>query len=246
MSWRAVGWALEQGGLRSADKLLLIVLANRADKSGRCYPSIATLAADSALNKETVIVALRRLEKRGLLTRQKRWGESVIYQLIGIGAPTSIPENQNSEKPAASIPENPPPVFRKSGKKPLIEPVIEPITCADAHVSVACGNATSRRSCLHREIIALYHELLPELRGVLVKRWGGQRAQDLAARWREDDKHQDLAFWRWFFGQVRKDRFYLGENDRSWRADLGFLVQRKNFDKILEAAVSAQRRRAVA
>jgi hypothetical protein len=103
---------------------------------------------------------------------------------------------------------------------------------------------TGGQPCPHREIIALYHELLPELQGVLVERWDGQRAKDLAARWRESPKHQSAAFWRWFFGQVRKRRFYLGENDRGWRADLGWLVKRANFDKILEAAVSAQRRRA--
>ncbi|MBP9032559.1 MAG: hypothetical protein KBG29_01610 [Pseudomonadales bacterium] len=105
---------------------------------------------------------------------------------------------------------------------------------------------TGGPACPHREIIGLYHEILPELQGVLVERWDGQRARDLAARWRESAKHQTPAFWRWFFGQVRKRRFYLGENDRGWRADLGWLVKRRNFDKILEAAVSAQRRKVAA
>ena len=100
--------------------------------------------------------------------------------------------------------------------------------------------------CPHREIIALYHEILPELQGVLVERWDGQRAKDLASRWRESPKHQALAFWRWYFGQVRKSRWHLGENDRGWRADLGWLIKRRNFDKILESAVSAQRRRVAA
>lgn len=101
-------------------------------------------------------------------------------------------------------------------------------------------------TCPHREIIALYHELLPELPSVLVERWDGVRAKHLATRWRESVKHQRLEFWRWFFGQVRKRRFYLGENDRGWRADLGWLIERRNFDKILEQAVSAQRRRVAA
>jgi len=81
---------------------------------------------------------------------------------------------------------------------------------------------------------------------VLVERWDGQRAKDLASRWRESPKHQALAFWRWFFGQVRKRRFYLGENERGWRADLGWLLKARNFTKILEAAVSAQQRRVAA
>lgn len=111
----------------------------------------------------------------------------------------------------------------------------------DSRVAPTAGPA-----CPHREIIALYHEVLPECPGVLVERWGGQRAKDLGTRWRESPKHQELAFWRWFFGQVRKRRFYLGENDRGWRADLRWLVKRANFDKMLETAVSAQQRRVAA
>lgn len=107
-------------------------------------------------------------------------------------------------------------------------------------------NATPVPACPHRAIIALYHELLPELPSVLVERWDGARARNLATRWRESAKHQRLEFWRWYFGQVRKRRFYLGENDRGWRADLGWLLERRNFDKILEQAVSAQRRRVAA
>ena len=117
-------------------------------------------------------------------------------------------------------------------------------SCANAHVSTfprSGARSTAPPDCPHREIIDAYHEILPELPGVLVDRWAGQRARDLATRWRESGKHQTLAFWRWFFNQVRKRRHYLGENDRGWRADLGWLLQRRNFDKILEAAVSAQR-----
>ena len=162
-----MAWAFDQAPARPTDKLVLLELANFADKNGRCYPSIATLAASSGLNKETVILSIRRLEEQGLLSRKKRYGESVIYQLIRTTADPSIPGNQNSVKPVSSIPENPPPVFRKPGNKPVSEPVIEPITCADAHVSVACGNATSPPPCPHREIIDLYHEILPELAMVI-------------------------------------------------------------------------------
>jgi len=88
--------------------------------------------------------------------------------------------------------------------------------------------------CPHLEIIKIYHEVLPELPRVVVDLWGGQREKALRTRWKESDKHQDLDFWRWYFQLVRKNTFYLGENDRSWKADLAWLVNQTNFVKVIE------------
>lgn len=173
--------------------------------------------------------------------------------------PATSTENGTPVQASTSTKNGTPPV-PKTGRVPVPktghEPTIESTTnlksgnsCADAHGSTAPDSGVRSPPvpvCPHREIIALYHELLPELPTVLVERWDGARAKHLATRWRESGKHQSLAFWRWFFGQVRKRRFYLGENDRGWRADLGWLIERRNFDKILESAVSAQRRRVAA
>ncbi len=96
-------------------------------------------------------------------------------------------------------------------------------------------------SCPHAEVIDLYHEMLPELQKVVKSRWGGsQRARDLLARWREDERHQDLQFWKWFFEIVRTNPHWLGENGRGWKADLAWLLRRQNFDKVLERGVSLQ------
>ena len=291
MSLDATRWAWRQAGVRSSDKFVLLSLADRADEAHRCYPSIQRLAADTLLDRKTVMAALTRLETAGLLRSEKRLGHGNFYALLGVEDrhPTSTkngtgsarsrgengaenPTENARELPAATSPENGTPVqmststkngtppVPKTGRVPVPktghESTIESTTnlksedsCADAQVSAAPDSGvrpTAAPTCPHREIIALYHEILPELQGVLVERWDGQRAKDLATRWRESPKHQVLAFWRWYFGQVRKRRFYLGENDRGWRADLGWLLKARNFTKILEAAVSAQQRRVAA
>lgn len=293
-------WAWRQDGVRSSDKFVLLSLADRADETHRCYPSVQRLSADTLLDRKTVLVALARLESAGLLRSEKRCGRGTFYSLLGVddrhqtstkngtGSGKSVAENcaeippentpptgpkngtgqavetspengtpaQTYTSPkngTAPVPKTGLPPVPKTGHEPTIEPTTNPRSgnsCADAQVSEAPVSRVAPTggagACPHREIIGLYHELLPELQGVLVERWDGQRARDLAARWRESAKHQSPAFWRWFFGQVRKRRFYLGENDRGWRADLGWLVKRRNFDKILEAAVSAQRRKVAA
>lgn len=78
---------------------------------------------------------------------------------------------------------------------------------------------------------------------MIPERWDGARADALRSRWRESPKHQRLEFWERFFNELRNHRFYMGENDRAWKADLGWIVKRSNFDKLIEKFTS--RREAV-
>lgn len=95
-------------------------------------------------------------------------------------------------------------------------------------------SAKKAPACPHEQIIELYHKHLPELRTVIKERWSGTRRNNLAARWKESEKHQSLAFWERYFQALRNHPFYLGDNDRGWRADLGWIVTRRNFDSLLE------------
>jgi uncharacterized protein YdaU (DUF1376 family) len=101
------------------------------------------------------------------------------------------------------------------------------------------GSGSGVPPCPHREIVSLYNKTLPELTQVIADRWeGSARAKALQARWRESPNHQSLDFWESYFGELRNYPFYLGKNDRGWKADLEWLVQRKNFDKLVEKFVS--------
>ena len=89
-------------------------------------------------------------------------------------------------------------------------------------------------SCPHLEIVNLYNEKLPELRSVLPERWeGSARAKDLQARWREDARHQDIEFWNALFTKLRESDWHMGRVN-GWSADLGWIVKRSNFDKLVE------------
>lgn len=94
-------------------------------------------------------------------------------------------------------------------------------------------------TCPTVEIINLYHEKLPKLPKVITKRFiGSAREKDLRARWREDELHQTLEFWERLFTAINRIDFYMGENDRNWRADLGWFLKRENFDKTLQRLVN--------
>jgi uncharacterized protein YdaU (DUF1376 family) len=115
----------------------------------------------------------------------------------------------------------------------------EPLTNIEDKSSIV---GTGVPTCPHREITDLYNRILPELQQVIFSRWeGSARAKHLQARWRESDKHQSLQFWEDFFTALRQFPFYLGENNRTWKADLGWLVERRNFDKLIERFVTGKR-----
>lgn len=91
--------------------------------------------------------------------------------------------------------------------------------------------------CPHTEILALYHECLPDL--THHKTWDGTRADNLRARWRSHRKRQTLDYWRKLFGYVSESDFLMGRSDptpgrKAFRADLEWLVVKSNFDKVTE------------
>lgn len=48
-------------------------LCDRADKEGRCFPSVPTIAAELKMSERTVYRGLNELEKRGFIKREPRW-----------------------------------------------------------------------------------------------------------------------------------------------------------------------------
>lgn len=69
MSFEALHWAYEQPIKGKYLKPVLAALANRADESGRCFPSLRRIAFDVGCSLETVKKAVKWLEEKGYLTK---------------------------------------------------------------------------------------------------------------------------------------------------------------------------------
>lgn len=67
MSIKAINWAIMQEGLAPSPKLVLIVLANRANEQFKAWPSIETICRESGLSNRTARRALCELEKASLI-----------------------------------------------------------------------------------------------------------------------------------------------------------------------------------
>lgn len=94
--------------------------------------------------------------------------------------------------------------------------------------------------CPHEKIIEIYHEKLPDCTRVTLSLWkDSARAKNLTARWRQDARHQDIRFWEWFFSGIPslKNGWYVGNG---WKADLGWILEKRNFINLLEQINSQQ------
>jgi len=89
----------------------------------------------------------------------------------------------------------------------------------------------NRDTCPHQEIVALYHNILPELPAV--GKWTPPRQAFLRGRWAEDKERQALPWWEAFFKAVKASDFLCGRVN-NWKADLEWLVRPTNFIKVVE------------
>lgn len=76
MSWQALDWATDINVGSPTMRLILILLANKADEQFSCFPSVRTLIAESCAARSTVLNALNRLEHEGLIKRVAQYHES--------------------------------------------------------------------------------------------------------------------------------------------------------------------------
>lgn len=89
----------------------------------------------------------------------------------------------------------------------------------------------------HEQILDLYHTILPELASV--KKWTKKREVMLKARWREDTKRQNLAWWKGYFEFVRESEFLMGKNGK-WQANLEFLIRSSKLTNTIEGIYHRQ------
>lgn len=97
MSFKHIAWAMHIHVGDPMAKLLLIALADRADKeSNQCWPSLARLCADTEMSMATVTRRLNYLEENGFIRRNKRDQTSTLYTLSLTERPLSLTETPPS------------------------------------------------------------------------------------------------------------------------------------------------------
>ncbi|MEN4475756.1 helix-turn-helix domain-containing protein [Mycolicibacterium cosmeticum] len=76
MSWKALDWSIAVKVETPLERLVLMLLANRADETFSCYPSQRTIVTETCAARSTVLKVLGKLENDGLLVRVARHHDS--------------------------------------------------------------------------------------------------------------------------------------------------------------------------
>ena len=144
--------------LPTNEKFVLLMLANYADQDGRCWPSIARLAADTGLCESSVKNALRSLrDYRGLIGIVPGGGATSNRYLLGMDAIRQLVASTGStDTPAPHNPVTtcPPPGHHMPGRgaphapEPINEPITEPVNGERAPKKPALQEATAEHRAL--------------------------------------------------------------------------------------------------
>lgn len=251
-------------------KMVCLALCDQANDQGECYPSIATICKRCSLEERAVRRNIHALEEISVLWREYRTGHSTIYHLTPDKyQPTATPPH-GGPLPMVDPPLQGTPPHGGPHPLPMADP--PPLPMADPHnhqVTITESTSMSKPAapvidrcqvvdlfgdkiekkptippCPHKDIVDLYHEILPEQRGVTFSLWERSKdAQALAARWKEDKRHRSLDFWEAFFQAVRTNSHWM--STETWHgAHLRWLVQKKNFIACVERMVDNKRRAA--
>ena len=139
MSWKALEWAIAIEASTPTERVVLMLLANRADESFTCYPSIRKLVAESCAARSTVMKTLRSLEDDGLIVRVAQHHESGArrsnrYLLNHPDAPhrgaspeNGLPQSDNATGPIRSVDRDGlPPAHQRVRDSDPLNPPVEP------------------------------------------------------------------------------------------------------------------------
>ena len=226
---------LEESGLLQMPETLATMLflilhaAHKGTKRGTKYGivelergqgilAIRVLAKDMNLSIQTIRTILVRLEKLEILTLKPTHSFS-IYTIVNYSKYNDVSEQSTRELTNQQHTINTPSTQEQELKHLSIKE--ETPVASDAGIP----------ACPHERIVALYHEVLPELPAVRV--WNEKRRRALQSRWREDESRQNLEFWGKYFRYVSTSNFLCGRTG-AFQATLEWLVNSSNFVKVIE------------
>ena len=202
---------------------------SRTDKSREDIDTTSACAEASADRSDGLTSRAEKLTGTSQDTAVR--AEAEISKTL-LTEPTERTKGKETVEPKDSLCPNQPKVLETTasatgGPAGSVGPTV---SNADADTE-ACEKSASVPPCPHKDIVAIYHEVLPELRAVKV--WNSTREKRLRARWREDKSRQTLDWWRKYFESVRQSDFLMGRKT-DWSADFDWLICPTNMAKVLE------------
>jgi hypothetical protein len=249
MSVEAINWALKQETDEPVDKLILIALANYAGDDHSSFPSRRKLSEIGMCSLDTVDRANRRLEARGLVSKETRLhpaggkaSNCYILDVDGVAAPcgqgdeVSESRNRRTETAAQMRLGQPHDAARVAAqlsgegsrtgcghKEPPKEPPKEhsPLTPKGKVTALQALNAYEAYNALAlRCAIPVATSLSPDRKRKIIARL----------------KDHGLDGWGEALANIEKSSFLTGGGDNGWTVNLEWMLKPSNFTKLREGA----------
>lgn len=210
MSFDALAWAAKQNPGSSGTKLVLLGLAECADRShGLAFPSVAALVEFSSLDRKSVIANLDRLTDAGFITDTGRkvgvTKQIKVYQLNLEAVPKT---GQSQKRNGSENSDNSP----KNGTRNKSEPV------------------TKGAKAPYEAVGELWNSLSPDSGIPEIRVWNNSRKQMLNARAKEHGLDAILDGVR----KIHRSKFCRGLAGDGRKQDIMLLLQPKTCPRVLE------------
>jgi hypothetical protein len=125
-----------------------------------------------------------------------------------------------------------PPIHDSEQQVPTRSDSLIPDSLIPDSIKELTSLATAKDLCPQKEIIEIYHNLLPMMPSV--REWTPTRQAKLRARWNEKSDRQNLDWWKRFFDYVSQSDFLCGRTSKPFTCNLEWLITPSNFAKVVE------------
>lgn len=224
MSFDALSWAAKQATGSSGSKLVLLGLAECANrKDGRAFPSIAELVEFSSLNRKSVISNLDKLEAAGfIIDTGERVGRTMQIKVYALSLET-VPKTEQSQKRNSTV------ISAKSPKNGTRN-LSEPTTPVVSNETTAPPALNGKPKASIPQLQEAWNSIAVPSGAVECRRMGPERqrkAGPFLKRYPIEDITEAIH-------AVAQSDFLCGRGRDNFRADIEFLFSPKHMNRLLE------------
>lgn len=225
MSYKHVNAIRDSRGLlQTGERLVALVVASYIwSKEDESFPSVGRMAEDCGMSRRHFQRVTARLQAMGIFAVKDRFrpngSQASSFWDPGPNFPWPAQGNRGEDDTGV--------MDGMTRESPLERSIKEK--------SPQTPQGVRDEEFGEKEVLEIYNEERGGLKKLVPARWpGSQHSRALRARLKEHTEHRTERFWRGFFKVARENPTWNGGNHRGWSAGLPWLVNRTNFDKVVE------------
>lgn len=215
--WRFWSWCLMKASYK--ERTVMVGMQAVPLKPGQFVFGRKKAAAETKLSEQSCRTCLNWLKNAEKLTI-KATNKYTVITVVNWGTYNGMKEKSNQQDNQGA-----------TSKQPANNHEQEGNNSNNIKAGTKVPACPAGPKCPQKKIQDLYHQILPEFPKIVI--WNETSQKNLRARWNTGPEFQTLEYWEGLFRFVRQCPHLMGENERGWMPDLGWIVTSGNFQKIV-------------